>query len=124
MKAVLSVAVFVTLAGCVISPEAGPSGSDPDLITREEVMGAGMTNLYEVVERLRPRWLNTIGTTLVYLDDVSMGGLDALREMPPTTAYDLQWLAPLQARQRIPSIGLEDDLGGVIFVRTRPDGDG
>ncbi len=125
MRAALSVAVFVVLAACATSsPDTGQVGGDPDRLTREQIMESGFSSLHEVVSRLRPRWLRSFGTTLVYLDDVPMGNSNALRDWPPTTAYLMEWLAPLQARTRVPNIGLEEDIGGVIFVSTRPGGGG
>ena len=121
MRVFAAVAVSLALAACVISPEAGQSGGDPNKLTQSQIMETGLTNLYEVVQRLRPRWISSMGGTLVYLDGVSMGGADAMRNMPPTTALDMEWLSPLEARQRIPNIALEGDVGGVIFIRTRAD---
>ena len=54
--ALVSLAV-VLLGGCATGRAKAASGR-PDLLTREQIMSVqGVTNLYDVVQRLRPRWL-------------------------------------------------------------------
>lgn len=116
----LAALLFLTtlMAGCMSYPDTGEAGADQNLLTGQEVMDSGETNLYDAVMRLRPRWIRP--NTVVYMDGVSLGGTDALRDWPQDTAISLEWLDPMQAMGRIPEFNpSERDIAGVILIRTR-----
>jgi hypothetical protein len=70
------------------------------------------------VMRLRPRWIRP--NAVVYMDGVSLGGTDALRDWPQDTAITLEWLDPMEALQRLPEYNpSERNISGVIVIRTR-----
>lgn len=104
------------LAGCVVTPETGDPGVNQNLITRQEVLDSGVTNLHDAVMRLRPRWIRP--NTVVYMDGVSIGGTDSLRDWPQDTAITMEWLDPMEAVGRLPAIN-PGEIAGVIVVRTR-----
>jgi len=122
MRTLAGVAVFVVLTACVTgSPNAGQDGENPNLLTREQILEPGLMDLYEVVNRLRPNW-GRGGMGSVCVDGIRMGTYSYLRGLPPTTAYDMEYLDEFEAKTRIPSLSVEQAKGGVILIRTRPGG--
>ena len=116
MRVLAAVFVLAVLGGCVVTPEAGEGGTNQNTLTREEIINSGETNLYDAVMRLRPRWIRP--NTLVYVDGISMGETDALRDLPHDTAIQMEWVDPMRAAQRLPNIN-PSNLTGVIVVTTR-----
>lgn len=115
--------------GCA-STKAGKAGTNPDRLTRDEIMAAGATNLFEVVSRLRPQWL-TVRTTrsfnletgiVVFQNDMLLGGPEALRQLGPELAYELRWLDGVRASSTLPGISSGRHVEGAIIVNTRPPG--
>lgn len=128
------VAVAIVLAGAACGgpatsagPDAGPRPrSRADMITAEEIRERGQySNLYDLVEVLRPRWLRSQGpdTMLgqqgqvqVHVDGNRMGSVDALRSLAVGGVTSLQFVRPIDAAARF---GL-DHSHGAILVSTRP----
>lgn len=109
---------------------AGSGGtvrSSPRVITAEEIERQGVTDLngYEVVERLRGRWLiPQAGDSpshpdprlpVVYVDDIRLGEVQTLRNVPAGDILDMRFLDEREANFRY---GL-GHLGGAIVVRTK-----
>ena len=101
----LATATFLTAAlsaGCATTRSGDGEGGSYrfDLITREEILGVqGVRNLYEVVQRLRPRWLtvragdrsfNMTTEIAVYQGQTYMGDMETLRQMGPTLPYAMR----------------------------------
>ena len=104
------------MVGCMSYPDTGAAGADQNRLTGQEVIDSGETNLYDAVMRLRPRWIRS--NTVVYMDGVSIGGTDALRDWPQDTALSMEWLDPMQASGRLPDFN-PSNVAGVIVIRTR-----
>jgi hypothetical protein len=113
-------------AGCASGGEGrARPGSSATVLEREEFADLAYTDAYEIVARLRPRWLRgrgfgTLqsqgsGLPVVYRDGRPLGGLELLRDID------------FDAVERIEFIGASDSttrfgtghLGGVILVTTR-----
>src|SRR5213594_1176454 len=108
---VLSVCV-AALAGK--SPLAAQRRSN--VLTSEEIQRANVGSAYDAVQTLRPRWLqgpkelNRMPANAeesarpagiaVYVSDMSMGGVDYLREIPAGTVLELRWLRSFEAASR------------------------
>ncbi|HEU0300730.1 MAG TPA: hypothetical protein VFR37_14815 [Longimicrobium sp.] len=95
-------------------------------ISQEEMVQSGATNLYDVVQRLRPQWLtgtsaSNIGgggqAIVVYQNNTQLGGLDALRQMSPGYAEVLRFLDGSEASNTLPGLGSRR-VGGAIIVVT------
>ena len=102
-------------------------GHDQYLITAEELAAANVSNLYDVIVQLRPMWLSrripmtdvragSQSPYAVYLDRVSLGGLDALRSIPLANVATVRFLAANQAMGDF----RQDRMLGTIQVVTRP----
>jgi hypothetical protein len=100
-----------------------PSGSGPDVIGLEELSYATWPNAWELVSSLRPRWLQSRGpdsfnnpsVVQVVVDDMKLGPVSSLRNLPTSGFTSLQYIDPLSATARW---GL--DFGsGAIYISTR-----
>ncbi len=128
---ILTLAMLAFTGACAANREAG-SGAQQDRITNDELSTIqGVRNLWDVVERLRPRWLEVragdrsfaIGTgkaTIVVFQDQSyLGDVDMLRQLSPDVAYDLQFLDGPTASSTLSGLGSQH-VAGAIVIHTRP----
>lgn len=117
-------------AGCGGSrgtDSASQRPSSNSLITYEELQEHGQySNLYDVIEVLRPRWLRaqggpdtfsgSPGQVQVRMDGNHMGDVGVLRSLTPRGVTSIQWIAPIAAAGRY---GLDHGHGAII-ISTRP----
>lgn len=96
-----------------------------DVITREEMVDAGVTNLFEAVQRLRPEWLrganlsNLAGSgqeLVVYQNQTPLGGVEELRELTPEYAASLRFLDGPTASNTLPGLGSRRVAGAIVIV--------
>jgi hypothetical protein len=96
-----------------------------DVISQEEIAESGATNLYDVVQRLRPGWLRGGSASnlggggtgyVVYQNNSPMGGLDALRQMSPGYAESLRFLEGTEASNVLPGLGSRRVAGAIVVV--------
>lgn len=81
----------LTGGGDAPRPARAAARGGPPPITADELSGMGVNTAYEAVELLRPQWLTPRGSHTfredatqrirAYLDDVGLGGVEALREV-------------------------------------------
>lgn len=107
----LALALALTAAGCASS--SGGDGSvrrDSRSLTPEEIATVPVTNLYEAVERLRPRWLEmrdvrslgagggaSGGQIVVFLNNSYVGGPETLRQFQAHQVVNIRYLDAAQA---------------------------
>ncbi|MEK9501113.1 hypothetical protein [Gaopeijia maritima] len=126
----LLVALFAILATGCASASGSSEGRRSDLLTRDEIMGAEATNLYDVVQRLRPRWLSVRGTRsfnmetsiVVFQNDMHLGGTASLREVSPELAWEIAYMDGARASASLPGITSGQHVEGAIIIRTQPGG--
>jgi hypothetical protein len=115
--------LVLAAAGCVRAPATSAPRTDRSLLTQQQLLEHHFNNVYEAVEALRPRWLQsrgpnsfrTPGEVLVYQDDNLLGGVDQLRSvMIPTVVY-VRYYDSVQATARW-GVGHSQ---GVIYISTR-----
>ena len=111
MHTVLS-SVLLTLAlmGCAGVPSSGGSSGGPNLVSSEQLRRAELGNLsaLEIINRVRPRWLQSRGSSLssgqifarVVVDGVASGGLDDLRSMRGSDIEEMRYLNARDATTR------------------------
>jgi len=124
MRGLRAVGSVLILAACATSGSREKVREAQHWISAEEVRETGMEDLYLIVRRLRPRWFSS-QDVLVFQNQSPMGGLDALRGMDPRGVHGLEWMAPFQAVEELPSVGYRgpEEFDGVIVVWTRPPGE-
>ncbi len=87
-------------------------GRNTDVLTPEEIAEAPVANLYEAVERFRPRWLlvrsprslNMQSEVSVFLNSSYLGGPDSLRQIGLAGLVRIRYLdgATASALYRVP----------------------
>ncbi len=128
---VLALATLAFSGACAANRQAG-SGTQQDRITNDELSSIeGVRNLWDVVERLRPRWLEAraadrsfgIGTgkptIVVFQEQMYLGDVTMLHQLAPDIAYDLKWLDGPTASSTLPGLGSQH-VAGAIVIYTRP----
>ena len=102
-----AIALVLVLSACA-GAGRGAAVRDRNAISAselEQMRQAGVRDLYEAVNRLRPRWLDVRTNrslqletvVLVYVNDSRLGGVEALREYPLTNVATLRYLDSAQA---------------------------
>ena len=102
-------------------------GQNDPVLTAEEIASVtGAASLYDVIRLRRPRWLRSPNPTSiraelqtgirVYMDRVEFGGLESLRDVQPSVAWQVQYLRPSEAESRFGP----GHPNGVIVVLTKP----
>ena len=121
----LLLAVAPLLGGCGTAPRAGAgTRQNQRVLTAEEIHGAGYTDLYSVVQALRPQWLWTRGTTTitqtesiwVYMDGNRLGEPGQLRAIGVQGILRIEYVDGLEATNRW---GLDHGLGAIVVTTRR-----
>lgn len=102
----LLIAVFAAV-GCASSGNGTGVRRDSRVLTPEEIATVPVTNLYEAVERLRPRWLEMRdvrsisaaggGQIVVFLNNSYVGGPETLRQFQAHQVVRIRYLDAAQA---------------------------
>ena len=114
LRAALALLLLATPAGLAACASAGanPSASTrtrADRITAEEIAGGQWANALDLVERLRPRWLQARQPATfdvravpvrVRIDDAPYGPASALRDLTLRGVASLEWVDPTDAAAR------------------------
>jgi hypothetical protein len=99
-----------------------------NVITREELQELDVRNVYDAIERLRPRWLQvrsgmrsfTMETEIVvFQDGVFLGGPEVLQRMGIEGIYTVRYLDGPTAKATLPNLGTRH-VQGAIVVSLRP----
>lgn len=120
--------VGVFLMGAVLLTACASTGSEGprrnyDVITTEEIEAANVSNLYQLVERLRPRWLdvrsqrsyNTSTEIVVFQGQTYLGGPAILREMGADGAHTLRYIDGATASATLPGLGSRQIEGAIVI---------
>lgn len=117
--------LLVGLAGCASSGGArGASSGDSDVLTEEEMADWATQDLYSVVQRLRPRWLQARAPATVqgrqsitiFLDGIRQNGdPDILRNLRTSEIQEVRYMNARDATTRFGT----DMTGGALLVVTK-----
>jgi hypothetical protein len=99
------------VAGCATGG-GGATRTNSSVLTREEMTAASVSNVFDAVERLRPRWLQvrtqmslTSPTEIVvFMDRNFLGGPDMLRQFAPTDVTLLRYMDGTTASATLPGM--------------------
>jgi hypothetical protein len=93
-------------------------------ISEEEIRESRAADAYALVSRLRPEWLATRGAQsflesalVVYLDDVRLGGIQQMRQVPTESLTGARFLDARAATQRY---GMGHPHGAIVLSSTVP----
>jgi hypothetical protein len=118
--------LLAILAACAGNAAAGAE-RDHDVITAEEIRQAGTVDAYELVERHRPRWLQSRGgrsmrlstDILVYVNNVRMGDVSSLRGFNLEGVTSLRYLDGASASAQLPGVGSRHVEGAIVIATRR-----
>ena len=121
--------IGLILVGAACAGRAGPDGSprsQVDTITLQEIERRGpFTNLYDLVQILRPRWIRSQGPDTfmggqgevqVHVDGNWLGGVNSMRNLAAHGVTSVRWLDPVDAAARY---GLDHGHGAIV-ISTAP----
>lgn len=123
-RLVLVAAVAGPLGACgprVLSKNIGaPVRANPHFISLAEIQNSGESTAYDVVQSLRPLWLNKRGAQsiqfdtdiLIYLGTAQIGALPALRQIPAATVASMEFLDAKAANYRF---GMGHPNGAIVL---------
>ncbi len=114
-------AAIVAISGCAHTTQLDEPRPRNNVLTRDEIVAAPVSNAYEAIDRLRPSFLRPHATggrpatayAIVFIDGVRRGALDVLRSVAANTIKEIRYLTAADATTRY---GLDIE-GGVIDVR-------
>jgi hypothetical protein len=123
---VLASAAVIAALACSSARQATVS-TNPELIQQEEIaqyIRSGTTNLFELIQRARPRWLEKRSdrslrletVILVYHNQQRLGGIETLRELRPENVVRIRRLDA--ARAGLLPGARDDHVESAIVVET------
>jgi hypothetical protein len=124
---ILTVALLVALGGCATAGTGGGGGGDA-VLTRDDIESVDVGNLYDVVQRLRPRWLQVradrslTGETavVVFQNRTYLGGIEVLRDFGREAVESLRYMDGPRASASLPGLGGRA-VEGAIIIQTGND---
>ena len=111
--------------GCASGGPAAGAGTDRNVITETELQSVPASNLYELIEKVRPNFLRSRGAAsinlpggeyaVVYMDGHSYGDLASLRSIIPNQVSQVRYFDASTAASRFGMISAT----GVIEVTSK-----
>ncbi len=122
---------LVLIGACRPAQPQGRPTRDRNVLTADELQRVPVETVYDSIQRLRPEFLRARGQVslesrtaslpVVYVDDIRLGGPDALRTVRIADVHEIRYLSASDATTRYGT----GHPGGVIAVvthRGRPAG--
>ena len=127
VRALVLPLIACAAATCRAGPRPNTVGFNPNLLVEADVRQArseGVRDLYELISRTRPRWLDVrqdrslrLETSIVvYQNNSRLGGIDALRGYSLENIGSVRYLDSAQAGQ-LPGAG-SGHIEGAIVIST------
>ena len=120
----LNIFIVATVVGCATAANPGRQMRDPNLLTKEEIATAHVSNAYDAISALRPSFLRYRGQTTitgsdtgyprVYLDRQAYGDLASLKNLEVGNIRSIRYYNAAEASTRF---GL-GNASGAIEVTT------
>lgn len=121
--------LIAVLAGACASGGGQADRLDRNRLTASELDSVDALNLYEVVSRLRPRWLEVRAPrsvfgggvdlgVVVFLDRTRIGGVEELKRFGPREALWLEYMSGTEAAAKLPGVQ-QLNVEGAIVIHTR-----
>jgi len=119
--------LLLLVTACAAGMEGAERSGSSTLITQEELARVEANNLYEAVQRLRPRWLTVRGSRSMGLEtevvvvqgNTVIGGTGALRDFAVDAASSLQYMDGARASASLSGLGGRHVAGAIIINTAR-----
>lgn len=115
-----AVLMIIVTAACGPPPGEGPlPRGNARVISAQEIEQTPANNVYDLVQRLRPGWLQQRAARgqydypTVYMGSQALGGVERLREMNTANVAEVRYLDPIDATSRF---GLDVPFGVIQVV--------
>jgi hypothetical protein len=131
---ILPLMAFAAFVGCA-SAGGSPSGpktrtSSTDYVTSIEIAATPAANAYELITRLRPRWLQAPATgslggsvrsqvIVVYVDGVRVPAKEGLRSISASSIKTMQYYDAARAATIVRGVGSEPVAGAIVITTTQ-----
>jgi hypothetical protein len=105
-RMIVAALMVAALAACGPAGHSGPGRGNSRLLTAAEIEATSTTNLFDVVQRLRPAWLTakfqggSRGFPVVYVGTQRSGDISYLRTMNSDNVLEVRYFDPLDAASR------------------------
>jgi hypothetical protein len=106
----LGTAMAGIILACASAGTAGGPSHSTNVLTREEIASASVTNAYDAVQRLRPQFLRQHGATTfsasesgyptVYLNRHRYGDISMLKQIEISAILEIHYYTPTEAANR------------------------
>jgi hypothetical protein len=104
--------------------------SSPDYVTSMEIQATQASNAYELISRLRPRWLQASSAAslsgsvrtqviAVYLDGFRIGAKEGVRSISASGIKAMQYYDAARAATILHEVGSEPIAGAIVITTTR-----
>lgn len=122
----IALVAALLITACASSSSSGPR-QQSDLITAEEIASTNVSNLYQLIDRLRPRWLDvrsqqsfsSATEIVVFQGQTFLGGIDMLRQLGPDVANAIRYLDGPTASASLSGIGSRQVEGAIVINPSR-----
>ena len=120
----MALLLLAAVAGCA---STGGTRMNLNRLTEAEIQSVDVATMYDVIQRLRPRWLDVRAATsfggstdvVVFQGQSHLGGVEVLRQLSPDAARWLEYLDGAQASASLPGMGSRR-VEGAIVIHTSP----
>jgi hypothetical protein len=124
-----AVTLALTVTACASTGNPRTTEASRDVVTSIEINATTANSAYDLINRLRPNWLRSMGPgsmgggvrtqeIVVYLDDSRLGGLDALRSLSTAGIRSMRFLDATRAATVLHNVGSEP-IAGAIVISTK-----
>lgn len=121
---------LVALFGAAACGSANATRRDPNVLTLDEIETVTVSNLYEAVDRLRPRWLeiravrsvNTGTSIAVFMNRSYLGDIEVLKTFDVRAFQRLRYLDGPTASATLTGYDTSRHLEGAIVLETTAGG--
>ena len=123
---ILTLALILFLVGCASGGGQATRSTSSEL-SQAEMVSIKAGNLYDAVQRLRPRWLEVRGERsfvmvteiVVFEGNTLLGGPEALRELTPASVVRLRYVDGPRASATLPGLASRQVQGAIIVEMHR-----
>ena len=122
-----SACLFLVASMAACASAGGTERRDANVLERAEIESASVSNLYDAVDRLRPRWLQvrsvmsmsgTPPQIVVFLNASYIGDPEALRQFDASTIVRLRYMDGPMATARLRGYDTTRHVVGAIVLET------